>query len=104
MPPDQKQSAPLHVPQFTAANYGSFFLAGQHCTRLLFIEEPSNLIPKGHYVRRMFVSQSQKRQPIFMVFAFQKDNAWRHDPYACPFRTNLRHVPTLAPFLSYRCR
>lgn len=37
---------------FTAAsaNNGNFFLAGQHCVRLLFtaIKRPSNLIPKGH--------------------------------------------------------
>ena len=58
MPSDQQQSAPLHVPQFTAANYSSFFLAGQSCMHLLFIEGPTNLIPKGHYVRRMFLSQS----------------------------------------------
>ena len=82
MPPDNKPSAPFIVPQFTAANYGSFFLAGQRCTRLLVIEEPSDLIPKGHYVRRMFVLQTRKRKPIFMAFVFQKDNAWRHDPYA----------------------
>jgi hypothetical protein len=38
MPPDKKQSAPLHVPQFTATNYSSFFLAGQSCTCLLSTE------------------------------------------------------------------
>jgi hypothetical protein len=70
---------------------------------LLFIEELSDLIPKGHYVRRMFISQSQKRQPTFMVFIFQKDNAWRHDPYACLFRTN-SYASYLASFLSHRCR
>jgi len=41
--------------------YGSFFLAGQRFSRLLVIEEP------GHYVRRMFVSQTQKRRSIFMA-------------------------------------
>ena len=85
MSPDNKPSTPFYVPQFTAANYGSFFLAGQRSMRLLVIEEPSDLIPKGHYVRRMFVPQTRKIKPIFMALVFQKDNAWRHDPYACLF-------------------
>jgi hypothetical protein len=82
MPSDRKQTAPLYIPHFTAANYGSFFLAGQRCSRLLVIQELSDLIPKGHFVRRMFVSQTRKRQSIFMVFVPQKANSWRHDPYA----------------------
>jgi hypothetical protein len=34
MSPERKQtdSSPFFVPQFTPADYGSFFLAGQHCT------------------------------------------------------------------------
>ncbi|KAH9983341.1 mitochondrial carrier [Russula compacta] len=31
MPQDSKQTSPLHVPHFTSANYGSFFLAGALC-------------------------------------------------------------------------
>jgi hypothetical protein len=57
---DRKQTTPLYIPHFTAANYGSFFLAGQRCTRLVVIQGLSDLIPKGHYVRRMFVSQSEE--------------------------------------------
>jgi len=72
MTPDRKLTAPLYVPQFTAANYGSFFLAGQRCTRLLVVEEPSDFTSKGHYVRRMFVSQIRKRQSIFMVFVSER--------------------------------
>jgi len=53
MSAESKQTSPLYIPNFTPANYGSFFLAGHFlypCSKLP--EMFSDRIPQGHSVLR----------------------------------------------------
>jgi len=71
VPPDRHLTAPLYVPEFTATNYGSFFLASQHCTRFIVIQEPLDYSFVNRKARR---AKCLRLQPSFLR-AFSGANA-----------------------------
>jgi len=69
--PRQEQTQSNLYSSVTAANYGSFFLAGQYTQ--VVIKEISDVVRKGHCGD--VCSSDLEGRAFFSVFV--KDNAWR---------------------------